>query len=124
MRFINQWTEKMTMKKLIEHKELIADEVKHSMLPIKNCLFWLVDKNEPTKGTLTDICAGEFPFKRKEVGVYKHCAKPVERYPTDVPEEVQPLPEDKPFLAYVGQYPLPDSTGLKPGLYMLGFQQY
>ena len=91
------------MKKLTEYKELVADEVKHSMLPVENCVFWNIDRDNSFKGTLIHICARDYPFKRKEDGgVYRHCAKLVKRYPRDVPEGVEPLPEDKPFLAYVG----------------------
>lgn len=90
------------MKKITEKKPLDAATFDNSRLPLDNCEFW----NQPDKtnftGTLNAIQAGVYSFVRKCGGDFAHCAEVSARFPRDVPEGVTPLPEDKPFLAYVG----------------------
>lgn len=94
------------MKKLTEYKELEAATLDNTRLPIKNCV--CLDSGgirvytEP-KNTIvgTVFFGGDLYFQTKSRGIWPRAAEIITRYPRDVPEGVTPLPEDKPFLAYL-----------------------
>ena len=90
------------MKKITEYKELDAATFDNSRLPLKNCVFYN-SKHKPVyseKGTLRGITKNG--FLTEDITEFHFCSEIIERYPRKVPEEVAKLPDDKPFLAYMG----------------------
>ena len=97
------------MKTYRYYKELNAATFDHSRLPFSPVVF-LNLKAEPLGWTNSlsnsnlhgiRFVDGEFYFEDDFCSLWRHCAEVIERYPRDVPQGVTPLPEDKPFLAYV-----------------------
>ena len=107
------------MKKYKTFKEIDAATFDNSRLPLKNCTFSNCGENWSVEcDTLAGIHYGAYPFVGGRTLVddyrrYAKCAEVIERYPRDVPEGVTELPEDKPFLAYVGEMSFGDIKKLK-----------
>lgn len=95
------------MKKITEYKDLNPADFNTSKFPLKNCRVY--DGSLWFNACIIGICydigsCTKFVFEAEAVGtdqIYFQSAKePIERYPTDVPEGVAPLP--LPYLAYLG----------------------
>lgn len=100
------------MKKLTTYKELDANNLDLSRLPLK-CVFTndrLTKEEFEGKSyihhidTLRGLLSydGTLHFADNKTLIWKHCAEIGERYPKDVPEGVKPFAENMPQFAYIG----------------------
>ena len=95
------------MKEITEYKELTPEEAKKLEWPVENCSFSDVPEDAFFRSSLTGLKylkgIGSYRFIDEGGMDWDRCIRLIKRSPRAVPDDVLPLPDDKPFLAYLGK---------------------